>query len=420
MSKLQVEYVPVEKLEVNPHNPRLAPTSAILALKKSIEQFGWTNPVLVQKSTAMVIAGHQRIKAAKLAGLKEIPVIYLEFDDTKSLAYNIADNKLAELTGWDEKQLTRLLDELHDTIDLTELGFNKEELEQLNADLAADIKSFEEELDEAIASVETTGIVSPLYWIGGKNRLATWIMSHFPPHTCYVEPFGGAAAVLLRKPRCKSEVYNDINKFACEFFRSLRDNPRELLSNLAFMPHSRELYHELKSDFKSGDVHPDDMALRCACWFYVQHSSFAGQWAGDWGHGKSRSPPFQKVIGRLLEVALRLKTVQIENKDFRYIFKTYDSEETLFYVDPPYLKHEHYYKGQAEAFTLKDHKDLAVILNQIQGKACVSYYPDPFIDKAYEGWRQARKTVTAWSYGVTRTSKSGRRPKRTELLLMNY
>ena len=126
-------------------------------------------------------------------------------------------------------------------------------------------------------------------------------------------------------------------------------------------------------------------------------------------------------MGRLLQIAARLKTVQIENKDFRYIFEAYDSEQTLFYVDPPYLDREFYYKAQAEKFTLEDHKDLAKILHNIRGKACVSYYPHPFVDKAYKGWRRVAKKVTAWAYGVTRTSsKAGKRPHRIELLLMNY
>lgn len=128
---LQVEYVPIGKLKVNPRNPRVAPTSAILAIKNSIEKFGWTNPILVQKGTDIIIAGHQRVKAAKLAGIKQIPIVYLDLNDVDSLAYNIADNKLAELTDWDATKLSELLAELNTEIDLSVLGFDEQELEKL-------------------------------------------------------------------------------------------------------------------------------------------------------------------------------------------------------------------------------------------------------------------------------------------------
>lgn len=421
MAKLQIKYVPIDALKVNPRNPRVAPTKAILAIKDSIREFGWTNPILVQKSNNLVIAGHQRIKAAKLAGLKEVPIIYLDLDDVKSLAYNIADNKLAELTDWNERELSRILESLNNDVDLTLLGFNKEDLDMLIPELAEQIKGFEEELNEALNKVGTTNVRAPVVWMGSKSHLATWIISHFPEHSCYVEPFGGAASVLLRKERVKSEVYNDLNHFVYNFFKCIRDQPKHLLSALAFLPHSRQLYDELRIAFKKGSVHPGELVLQAACWYHLQQSSFAGHWGTGWAHGAKGGSVLRNTMNRLWDVAMRLQGVQIENSDFRKIFETYDTETTLFYVDPPYITHEHYYpKTQVEPFTLDDHKDLAQILNNIQGKACVSYYPSPFVDVAYKGWRRTKKTVRAWAKGVTKQSKTGRRPFRTELLLMNY
>lgn len=73
-----------------------------------------------------------------------------------------------------------------------------------------------------------------LRYHGGKFRLAPWLLQFFPPHGCYVEPFGGAAGVLLRKPRVYAEVYNDLDGDIVNFFRVLRrplQNSRDPLTS---------------------------------------------------------------------------------------------------------------------------------------------------------------------------------------------
>ena len=66
-------------------------------------------------------------------------------------------------------------------------------------------------------------IPAALRYHGGKYRLAPWIIDFFPAHECYVEPFGGAAGVLLQKPRSYAEVYNDLDGQVVNFFRVIRD-----------------------------------------------------------------------------------------------------------------------------------------------------------------------------------------------------
>lgn len=81
-----------------------------------------------------------------------------------------------------------------------------------------------------------------LRYHGGKFRLAPWLMQFFPPHGCYVEPFGGAAGVLLRKPRVYAEVYNDLDAEVVNFFRVLRDPVlrKDLIHACRLTPYARD------------------------------------------------------------------------------------------------------------------------------------------------------------------------------------
>ena len=128
---MEIEIVKINKLKPHPKNPRIHPDSAIDKLVKSIKEYGWTNPVLVSKD-GFVLAGHARLKAAKKAGLDEVPVIYLPLSGNKAEAYMIADNKLQDETDWDTLKLKDLLSEL-DTgeFDIGITGFDEDEIEDL-------------------------------------------------------------------------------------------------------------------------------------------------------------------------------------------------------------------------------------------------------------------------------------------------
>ena len=129
---MKLEFIEVSKLKESPYNPRIHPEKALERLEKSIEKFGFTNPILVQKSTNQIIAGHARLKAAKEAGLKKVPVIFLDFDDVTAKAYNITDNRLAGLTEWDYPKLKDLITDI-DTgaIDIELTGFDEIELKEI-------------------------------------------------------------------------------------------------------------------------------------------------------------------------------------------------------------------------------------------------------------------------------------------------
>ena len=130
--KLKLVYVSVDDLIPFSGNPRKIRPRGLEKLQTSVENFGFVNPIIAQRDTNMIISGHQRLKAAKAAGLSQVAVIFVDFDDVTAKAYNLADNKLHDETEWDFDSLADVLGEL-DTgaFDLTIMGFDENELERL-------------------------------------------------------------------------------------------------------------------------------------------------------------------------------------------------------------------------------------------------------------------------------------------------
>ena len=123
-----IETIEVDKLRPFERNPKKHPESQLEKLRKSILEFGWTNPILATKD-GMIVAGHARLEAAKQLNFNEVPVIYLDMPYEKAIAYVIADNRLAELADTDAGQLSELLGELSaiPDFDIELTGFDIEE-----------------------------------------------------------------------------------------------------------------------------------------------------------------------------------------------------------------------------------------------------------------------------------------------------
>lgn len=132
--ELSIEYKPTERLAARGRNPRTHSEAQIKQLMRSIEQFGFTNPVLIDE-TGTLIAGHGRVEAAKRLGHEQVPTICLaDMSDVDIRAYVIADNKLAENAGWDHKLLALELGELNEITvdyDLSLTGFELPEIDVL-------------------------------------------------------------------------------------------------------------------------------------------------------------------------------------------------------------------------------------------------------------------------------------------------
>ena len=170
---LHVETMPVASLKPCARNPRTHSKKQIRQIADSIERFGFNNPVLIDRAGG-IVAGHGRVEAAKLLGLENVPTIRLEdLTEAEVRAYVIADNRLAELAGWDRELLAIELQgliELDLDFDVTITGFETPEIDILIGELDAD------EEDDPADEVPELGDGPPVtrpgdIWCIGKHRL---------------------------------------------------------------------------------------------------------------------------------------------------------------------------------------------------------------------------------------------------------
>lgn len=141
-----VKEYPIADIKPHPNNPRIHPDSAIEKLQRSIQEFGFVNPVLLTND-GLLLAGHARIKASTSEGLEHVPALVLNLDGAKADAYLIADNKLQEETEWDLPVLKELLEELeNDDFPIELTGFELPEIDELIASFDEDFEEDEDEL----------------------------------------------------------------------------------------------------------------------------------------------------------------------------------------------------------------------------------------------------------------------------------
>ncbi|CDM23057.1 Adenine-specific methyltransferase [Castellaniella defragrans 65Phen] len=168
---LSINLRPVAALIPYIRNARTHNDAQVAQIAASIQEFGWTNPILVDGDNG-VIAGHGRLLAARKLGLETVPVIELShLTDAQKRAYILADNRLAMNAGWDEELLRLELGDLQGLdFDLNLLGFDDEELENLLADGAEGNEGLTDE--DAVPEVQENPITQPGdLWICGPHRV---------------------------------------------------------------------------------------------------------------------------------------------------------------------------------------------------------------------------------------------------------
>jgi DNA adenine methylase len=237
---------------------------------------------------------------------------------------------------------------------------------------------------------------------GAKWRLAKWIIGYFPDHDCYIEPYGGSAAVLLQKTRSWLEVYNDKSRQVVNFFQVLREQTDDLVEAIMLTPYAKAEWELAQAD----DPDPVESARRFYVRAYMDRAGPTAQWRTGWRrqkvvtrqNGKRSMTPVATIfrqVDHLWEIADRFRGVQIECDDALAVIERYDSPETLFYLDPTYPRSTRSCKKCSYEHEMTDdgHVELAEVLHGIAGMAAISGYRCELYDDLYQDWRRADKKV---------------------------
>lgn len=249
---------------------------------------------------------------------------------------------------------------------------------------------------------------------GGKFRLSPWVQRHFPPHVTYVEPFGGAAGVLLTKPRSYAEVYNDLDGDMVTFFRVLQDpaQRQELIERVTLTPYAREEFDLAWDPTEEPVERARRLVVRAQMGFGSAgatkgHTGFRIDTARAYGTAQHLWTGFPD---HLALVAQRFLGVLIENRPAIEVMRQHDAPDTLHYVDPPYMHStrvrgtgkSRYYRHEMED---EQHADLLDAVLELSGMVVISGYPNSLYDRRLRGWNryETQSRISAGRGGALRT-----------------
>lgn len=238
----------------------------------------------------------------------------------------------------------------------------------------------------------------PLRYHGGKWKLAPWIIGHFPPHRVYVEPFGGGASVLMRKPRSYAEVYNDRWGDVVNLFQVLRDPVQacRLTQLLELTPYARD---EFIATYEGETDDPVENARRMIFRSLAGFGSAAasrdhltGFRGSSHRSGTTPAHDWRNYPGHVPAFIDRLRGVVIENRAAVDLIAAHDGPDTLFYLDPPYPHSTRGFRRRNAAYafelTDEDHEKLSGVLRAARGMVILSSYPCELYDRLYRGWQK--------------------------------
>lgn len=277
-----------------------------------------------------------------------------------------------------------------------------------------------------------TVVPSPLKWHGGKSYLASKIVAMMPSHIHYVEPYAGGLSVLLAKdPEGVSEVVNDLHGDLSIFWRVIASEThfRDFARTVEATPFAEFAWKDAekpRSELRHGSDVPYITAANTAAAFFIRcRQSLAGRMGTFAPLSRTRTrrgmneqaSAWLSAVEGLPAVHARLKRVVVLNRDAIDVIRQQDGPNTLFYLDPPYLKET---RAAGEVYkhemTEEQHTDLCTTIRKCVGKVMLSGYPSDLyrFQLEDEGWHRT-------DFDLPNNSAGGKAKRRmTESVWTNF
>ena len=234
----------------------------------------------------------------------------------------------------------------------------------------------------------------PFKYYGGKYYLTPWITSLFCQHEVYLEPFGGAASVLLNKPISKKEIYGDLNQNTVNLMRFIQQNNDLLTTKLSEIQCKEEVFYEWKKKICDNEL---DSAIKT----FVIHRMSRGGVGGSFSksnrsyRGMSENEAsWMSGIENLNLISSRLQQVEITCSPAIELMKKHEGEKSLFYLDPPYMRKLRSTPWSVYSVEMDDsqHEELLEFVKNNKSKIVISGYPSELYNESLKNWNKSNKS----------------------------
>ena len=252
-----------------------------------------------------------------------------------------------------------------------------------------------------------------LNYPGAKWGIAGKLTEYIPEHHSYVEPFFGSGAMLFTKKPSRIETVNDLDGNVVNLFRCIQKDSEKLAAIVMTTPFSREVYDATFSEAESADCFERAARFLVQCWqgHGFRTNGYKVGWKND-VQGRERMYAlwnWYRLPEWIIEIAERLRKVQIENRPAIELITRFNHENVFMYLDPPYVLGKRAGKQYKHEMTDDDHKELLEIVCESKANIMISGYDSELYREYLGDWNRVDIPALA-EYGG----------KRTETIWMNY
>lgn len=251
-----------------------------------------------------------------------------------------------------------------------------------------------------------------LKYPGSKWRIAEWIISFFPEHHSYLEPYFGSGAVLFNKSRSNIETVNDLDGNVVNLFEWIKRDPERLAKEIYYTPYARQVYEEAFNRIEGNGLYKAvNFYIRCQMGHGYRTRGGKVGWKND-VQGRERAyaaNDWKELPGRIIEAGERLRGVQIENRPAVEVIKRFNNKKVLIYADPPYMLCTRAGKQYEKEMGDKDHYEMLEALIEHKGPALISGYDNDLYKDMLHGWHR-EETLSMTNAGTMKK----------EILWMNF